>query len=86
MLLQVLAIYDDKYIELLEDIVSAICDEITWSIPAHCLDRETGNTYKYYEIDLFASETAFYLAETAFSISLTQVQANTPTIISTTKV
>ena len=63
MLLQVLAIYDDKYIEPLEDIVSAICDEITWSIPAHCLDRET-----------------------AFSISLTQVQANTPTIISTTKV
>lgn len=66
MLLQVLAIYDDKYIEPLEDIVSAICDEITWSIPAHCLDRETGNTYKYYEIDLFASETAFYLAETAY--------------------
>ena len=64
MLLQVLALTDDKYIEPLEDVISAICDEITWCIPAHCLDRDTANTYKYYEIDLFASETAFYLAET----------------------
>ncbi|MBQ3235485.1 MAG: heparinase II/III family protein [Clostridia bacterium] len=66
MLLQVLALADDKYLEPLEDVISAICDEITWCIPAHCLDRETGNTYKYYEIDLFASETAFYLAETDY--------------------
>ncbi len=66
MLLQVLAITDDKYIEPLEDVISAICDEITWCIPAHCLNRETGNTYKYYELDLFASETAFYLAETDY--------------------
>ena len=61
--LQVLSIYNDKYIEPLEDVISAICDEITWCIPAHCLNRETGNTYKYYEIDLCASETAMYLAE-----------------------
>ncbi len=66
MLLQVLAITDDKYIEPLEDIISAICDELVWSVPAHCLDRETGNTYKYDEIDLFASETSFYLSETAY--------------------
>jgi len=66
MFLQILAISDDKYIEPLEDIISAICDELVWSVPAHCLDRETGNTYKYQEIDLFASETAFYLAETSY--------------------
>ncbi len=66
MLLQILAICDDKYIEPLEDIVSAICDELVWSVPAHCLDRETCNTYKYDEIDLFATETSFYLSETAY--------------------
>ncbi len=66
MLLQLLAISNDKYIEPLEDIISAICDELVWSLPAHCLDRETGNTYIYSEIDLNASETALSLAETLY--------------------
>ncbi|MBQ3235484.1 MAG: heparinase II/III family protein [Clostridia bacterium] len=60
--LQVLSIYNDKYIEPLEDTISAICDEITWALPAHCYNYDT-NTYKYYEIDLNASETAMHLAE-----------------------
>jgi len=65
MLLQVLSIVDDRYIEPLEDIISAICDELVWSLPAHCCDYET-NTYKYFEIDLNASETALSLAETLY--------------------
>ncbi len=65
MLLQLLAIIDDKYIEPLEDVISAICDELVWSLPAHCFDYDT-NTYKYWEIDLNASETSFALAETLY--------------------
>ena len=64
--LQVLAISDDKYIEPLEDVISAICDEITWCLPAHCLIGETGNTYRYDELDLNASETAMFLAEISY--------------------
>lgn len=60
--LQVLSIYNNAYLEELEDVIFAICDEITWAIPAHCYDFET-NTYKYREIDLQAVETAMYLAE-----------------------
>jgi len=67
MLLQVLAIFDDKYIEPLEDIISAICDDATWSLSAHILIRDgNDNTFNYNEIDLFASETSMYLAETIF--------------------
>ena len=65
MLLQVLALVDDKYLEALEDIIAAICDEITWCLPAHCLVRDK-LTYNYEAIDLFASETALYLSETAY--------------------
>ena len=57
MVLQVLAVADDKYIEPLEEIISAICDEYTWVVPAH---THMG------AIDLFAAETAMYLAETAY--------------------
>ena len=63
--LQVLSIYNDKYLEPLEDVISAICDEITWALPAHCYDYQT-NTYKYWIIDLNASETAMSLAEIDF--------------------
>ncbi|MBO7213857.1 MAG: heparinase II/III family protein [Clostridia bacterium] len=61
--LQILSITDDKYLEPLEDVISAICSEITWALPAHCLDRNTGNTYNYWEIDLNAAEIGMYLAE-----------------------
>ena len=43
-LLQVLALFDDSYIEELEEIMAAICDEFTWIIPAHVVS---------YQIDLF---------------------------------
>ena len=62
--LQMLAVYDDKYIEPLEDIISAICEEFTWVLPAHCA-REN-NSFDYTEIDLFSAEVAFYLSETVY--------------------
>ena len=56
--LQVLAIYDDKYIKDLEEIIWAICDEYTWVNPAH---KKLNN-----KIDLFSAETARILAETVY--------------------
>ncbi|MDD6994971.1 MAG: heparinase II/III family protein [Candidatus Borkfalkiaceae bacterium] len=52
--------------EALEDIIWAICDEYTWSLPSHlffkCLtELQTEETY---HVDLFAAETAEALAET----------------------
>ena len=55
MILQVLAIADDAYIEPLEDIIATICDEFTWVVPAH---KDI--------VDLFAAETSMYLAETVY--------------------
>lgn len=55
-LLQILAVAKNSYLTPLEDVLSAICDEYTWVIPAH----------SYGAIDLFASETASYLAETVY--------------------
>lgn len=65
MLLQVLALGDDKYLEDLEQVIFEICNQLTWVYPAHNLDRET-LVYDCTVIDLAASETAFFLAETAF--------------------
>ena len=62
--LQMLSVYDDKYIEPLEDIISAICEEFTWVLPAHCA-REN-NSFDYSEIDLVSAETSFYLSETIY--------------------
>ena len=55
-LLQLLAIAKDKYLTPLEDVLSAICDEYTWVVPAHAK----------HPIDLFASETGGYLSETMY--------------------
>lgn len=63
-LLQMLAIYDDKYLEPLEDILAAICEEYTWVAPAHCF-RENFS-FDYTEIDLNSAETGFYLSETLY--------------------
>lgn len=52
---------EQKYLDFLQDIVFAICDEYTWCIPAHQPKLEENN--KWY-IDLFAAETSFALAET----------------------
>jgi hypothetical protein len=63
-LLQALALTDDRYLEDLENILSAICDEFMWIIPAHAF--EDGVVAKYHYIDLFSAETGFYLSETSY--------------------
>ena len=64
MFLQILAISDDKYLEELENVLATICDEFTWVLPAHNLQKD--NSFDYTVIDLFSSERAFYLSETAY--------------------
>ena len=52
----------------LEDIIWAICDEYTWSLPAH-VERAAFTTQlenDAYMVDLFAAETAQTLAEICF--------------------
>lgn len=58
----ILAILDkrEEDVKALEKILEAICEESCWALPAH-VNRQ----YKGWQIsiDLFAAETAFYLAE-----------------------
>ena len=67
-LLQLLALGDDAYLEPLEDILAAICDEYTWLLPSHAYagNEERVEQFDYTRVDLFASETGFYLSETAY--------------------
>ena len=51
---------EEKYIDFLNDIIFAICDEYTWCVPAHHPKLEV---YDKTFIDLFAAETGFALAE-----------------------
>ncbi len=50
---------DGTLLRALEDYLWAICEEATWALPAHV----RGNRPLPIELDLFASETGFYLAE-----------------------
>ncbi|MCQ2399469.1 MAG: heparinase II/III family protein, partial [Clostridia bacterium] len=63
-LLQILTVHDDKYVDDLENVLCAICDEFTWIWPAHCLKNKDGGEFDYTVIDLYSSQTAFYLSET----------------------
>ena len=51
---------EEKYIDFLNDIIFAICDEYTWSVSAHHPDLDV---YNKTHLDLFSSETGFALAE-----------------------
>ncbi|MBQ9069834.1 MAG: heparinase II/III family protein [Clostridia bacterium] len=51
---------EEKYIDFLNDIIFAICNEYTWSVSAHHPKLEA---YDKTFIDLFAAETGFALAE-----------------------
>ncbi|MBO7345217.1 MAG: heparinase II/III family protein [Clostridia bacterium] len=64
-LLQVLAVADDSYLDELEDVLFAICEESTWVLPAHNLLPD--NTFDHTVIDLFSAETALYLSETVYT-------------------
>ena len=52
---------DEKWILALEDAVWAVCDEFTWSLPAH-LEKTEFSDY-YHSLDLFSCETGFALSE-----------------------
>ncbi len=67
----VLALFDESYINELERIILAVCDEYCWALPAHTIgirfvDKKI--------IDLFVSETSFVLSEicTVFADSLSE--------------
>ncbi|MBQ5927258.1 MAG: heparinase II/III family protein, partial [Clostridia bacterium] len=64
--LQILAIKSDAYLDELENIMAAICDEFSWVLPAHCYVEWEKPSFVYNRIDLFAAETAMYLAETVY--------------------
>ena len=57
----------EKWLYKLCDIIFAICDEYTWALPAHLRNRETSEEI-ITTIDLFASETAFALAEVHYTL------------------
>lgn len=62
--LQLLALADDAYIDELENVLNVILEEYTWVLPAHNLQKD--NSFDYTVIDLFSSETGYYLAETLY--------------------
>ncbi len=53
----------DEYLKKLEDVISAICTEYSWEVPAH---RACDRLNKRNGIDLFAAETGLYLAEVKY--------------------
>lgn len=56
---------NNEYLEKLQDVICAICDEYTWILPAHRV-AESFN-YKHI-IDLFAGETGLYLSEIKYML------------------
>lgn len=57
-------IYPDnpEYLQMLEDIIWAICDEYTWSLPAHLSHSYIEDADRIH-IDLFSAETGYALSE-----------------------
>lgn len=53
---------EEEYLNRLEDVIWAICDEYTWALPAHILNEQNTEKSRVY-IDLFAGETSFALSE-----------------------
>lgn len=56
---------EEKYIKAYENTVWAICDELSWAVPAHIDDSLPLGDYRGH-IDLFAAETGFALAESSY--------------------
>ena len=50
---------EKRFVDKLSDVIFAICDEYTWCLPAHQGQRDQNDNTR---VDLFASETGFYLA------------------------
>lgn len=55
-------IYNEPYIQKLQDSIWLICDEACWGLPAHISTELDMREYEEY-IDLFAAETGFTLSE-----------------------
>ncbi|MBR5507576.1 MAG: heparinase II/III family protein [Clostridia bacterium] len=55
---------EEKYLKSICEAIWSICSEISWVVPAHLLEYDV-DVYDTH-IDLFASETALYLAETSY--------------------
>ena len=53
---------DGSLLAAFQDMIWAICEEYTWSLPAHLWDCDIAR-HESIQLDLFASETGFYLAE-----------------------
>ena len=51
---------EQKYLDYLQDVIYAICNEYSWALPAHHEDYDTLDDNR---LDLFACETGFALAE-----------------------
>jgi len=51
---------EEKYLDYLQDVLFAVCNEYTWCLPAH---YGQANNDKSLMVDLFAAETGFALAE-----------------------
>lgn len=66
----IMTLYDgsDIYINELQDILWAICDEFSWCLPAHMHivkgDKTVGDIIN--AVDIFAAETVFYLSEAIY--------------------
>lgn len=59
---------EDEYLEEICNMIWQICSEVSWALPAHFhFDNCSPENYYGY-IDLFAAETALYLAETYYLI------------------
>lgn len=50
---------DERFIDALSEVIFAVCDEYTWCLPAHQGQKDKNDNSR---VDLFASETGFYLA------------------------
>ncbi|MBS6645416.1 MAG: heparinase II/III family protein [Clostridiaceae bacterium] len=59
---------DDCWINGLEDIIWAVCNEFTWAFPAHMKDEKNLHECSI-TIDLFSAETGLALSETCYLLS-----------------
>jgi hypothetical protein len=59
---------EEKYIQALEDVIWAICNEYTWELPAHVLPSDPIELQKK-SLGLFAAETGYTLSEICYLLN-----------------
>ncbi len=61
---------DEKWLIAVEDSIWSICDEFTWSVPAHIKNQQKTDIFDIVtNLDLFSCETAFTLSELYYIFS-----------------